>query len=284
MKSSSHVEEETISLSRVIKSPFTQTEEAKRIIGLKPLAGALQYFNDSVIESEDSEEKTIDVRQVEADAEEIIRNAEKEAISILRDAENKLQEIMHQIEIEKQNWEIEKDHWIESAKQDGYADGFESGKQDGINEFKTLIDTAKDTIRLSKQDYLKNVEQSETTILHLGLKAAEKIIGFTLELNEDVFLNLVKKVIKEVKDHQDVQIHVHPKYYSLLLSQKEEIKAYFNNPTTQIYIFPDDELNETDCIIESSFGRIDAGIDSQLNELKLKLLQILEGEMEDENC
>ena len=278
------MEEETISLSRVIKSPFTQTEEAKRIIGLKPLAGALQYFNDSVNESEDSEEKTIDVRQVEADAEEIIRNAEKEAISILRDAENKLQEIMHQIEIEKQNWEIEKDHWIESAKQDGYADGFESGKQDGINEFKTLIDTAQDTIRLSKQDYLKNVEQSETTILHLGLKAAEKIIGFTLELNEDVFLNLVKKVIKEVKDHQDVQIHVHPKYYSLLLSQKEEIKAYFNNPTTQIYIFPDDELNETDCIIESSFGRIDAGIDSQLNELKLKLLQILEGEMEDENC
>ena len=49
-------------------------------------------------------------------------------------------------------------------------------------------------------------------------------------------------------------------------------------------IFPDDDLKETDCIIESTFGRIDASVDSQLHELKLKLLQILEGEMEDEKC
>ncbi len=272
-------------MSKVIKSPYTQTEEGqKRIIQLKPLSGSLPYLDDSYNESEEIQEKTVDCKQAEAEAEEIIRNAEKEAISILRDAENKLQEIMHQIEVEKQNWEIEKEHWIEGAKQDGYAVGLESGKQDGINEFKTLINTAQDTVKLSKQDYLKNVVQSETTILHLGLKAAEKIIGFTMELNEDVFLNLVKQVIKEVKDQQDVQIHVHPLYYSLLISQKEEIKAYFNNPTAQIYIFPDDELNETGCIIESSFGRIDASIDSQLNELKLKLLQMLEGEMEDENC
>ncbi|HHW38879.1 MAG TPA: flagellar assembly protein FliH [Bacillales bacterium] len=272
-------------MSKVIKSPYTQTEDGnKRVIKLKPFTGELPYFADRYNESEETQEKTIDLRQVEAEAEEIIRNAEKEAILILRDAENKLQEIIHQVEVEKQNWNSEKEHWIETAKQDGYADGLEVGRQDGVHEFKTLIDTAKDNVILSKQDYLKNVEQSEATILHLGLKAAEKIIGFTLELNEDVFLNLVKQVIKEVKDHQDILIHVHPKYYGLLISQKEEIKAYFNNPTTQIYVFPDDELRETDCIIESSFGRIDASIDSQLNELKLKLLQILEGEMEDENC
>lgn len=270
-------------MSRVIKSPYTQTAEGKkRVIQLKPLKEELQYFDNSNNLSEEAPVKTIDLREVEVQAGEIIRNAEKEAISILRGAESELQEIIHQIEVEKQNWDIEKEHWIEGAKHDGYGAGFEAGKQDGLNEFKALINTAKDTVSISKQDYLKNVEQSETTILHLGLKAAEKIIGFTLELNEDVFLNLVKQVIKEVKDHQDVQIHIHPKYYGLLISQKEEIKAYFNNPTTELYIFPDDELKETDCIIESSFGRIDASIDSQLNELKLKLLQILEGEMEDE--
>lgn len=278
-------EGETISLSKVIKSPFTQTEEGqKRVIKLKPLTGELQDFDEYCIQSEGAPEKPTVLIEVEREAEDIIRNAEKEAISILMDAENKLQEIMHQIEVEKQNWDIEKDHWIEVAKQDGYAEGYETGRQDGFNEIKTLINNARDTVSQSKQDYLKNVEQSETTILHLGLKAAEKIIGFSLELNEDVFLNLVKQVIKEVKDNQDVQIHVHPKYYSLLTSQKEEIKAYFNNPTTQIYIFPDDDLKETDCIIESTFGRIDASVDSQLHELKLKLLQILEGEMEDEKC
>lgn len=271
-----------ISLSRVIKSPFTQTDEGnKRVISLKPLTADLSFFEvDNIIEED---EKKLDLKEVEAQAEAIIRDAEKEAITILKDAETKLQEMMHQIEVERQNWETEKEHWIEIAKQEGYTDGFDLGKQDGFNEYKTLIDIAKETVKLSKKDYLKNVEQAEMTILHLGLKTAEKIMGFTLDLNPDAFLNLVKRVIKEVKDHQDVQIHVHPMYYDLLISQKEEIKVFFNNPTTELYIFPDDELNQTDCIIESSFGRIDASIDSQLQEMKTKLLQILEGEMEDED-
>lgn len=271
-----------ILLSRVIKSPFAKTEEGNtRVISLKPFPCERTFFE----ENNDVDELTgneFDLKEAEEQAEAIIREAEKEALTILKEAESRLQEIMHQIETEKENWETEKEHWIEVAKQEGYTEGLNLGKHDGFNEYKMLINLAKETVDLSKQDYLKNIEQSETTILHLGLKTAEKIIGFTLDLNPETFLNLVKRVIKEVKDHQDVRIHIHPVYYDLLLSQKEEIKNFFTNPTTELYIIPNDELEQTDCIIESSFGRIDASVDTQLHEMKSKLLQLLEGEMEDE--
>lgn len=273
-----------ILLSRVIKSPYTQTTEGpKRVITLKPLTADLSFFDESSFQVE-AVDKKISLKDVESQAESIIRDAEKEAIAILKEAESQLQEMMHQVEVEKQNWENEKEHWIDLAKQEGYENGFVLGKQDGFNEYKSLIDLARETVALSKKDYLTNVEQSEITILHLGLKAAEKIMAFTLDVNPEAFLNVVKNVIKEVKDHQDVQIHVHPLYYDLLVSQKEEIKAFFSNPTTELYIYPDDELNQTNCIIESSFGRIDASIDTQLQEMKAKLLQILEGDSEDESC
>ncbi|WP_458413902.1 flagellar assembly protein FliH [Schinkia sp. CFF1] len=268
-------------MSKIIKSSFAQLEEGqKRILSLRPFSKDFRYFEEG--STNEIINKTSNIQEVDEKAEEIIREAEKEAINILKNAENKLHEMMHQIEIEKQNWDTEKEHWIEMAKNEGYEEGLNLGKQDGFNEYKTFIDLAKETVSLSKQDYEKNVEQAEMTILHLGLKTAEKIIGFTLDVNPEAFMNLVKRVIKEVKDHQDVQIHVHPLYYDLLISQKEEIKAFFTNPITELYIIPDDELEQTDCVIESSFGRIDASIDTQLHEIKMKLIQILEGDLEDE--
>jgi flagellar assembly protein FliH len=47
---------------------------------------------------------------------------------------------------------------------------------------------------------------------------------------------------------------------------------------TELYIFPDDELEESSCIIESENGRMDASVDSQLQEIKVKLTELLEGE------
>ncbi|NSL51185.1 flagellar assembly protein FliH [Calidifontibacillus erzurumensis] len=268
-------------MSRIIKSPYAQSDEGnKKVITLKPLTG--NFFEEKKTIDLTSEPNN-DIHEAEKKAEEILREAEEEALSILKDAEKKLNAILQQIESEKQNWEFEKQHLIETARQEGYQRGLELGKQDGFNEYKMLIDQAKETVDLSKNDYLKTVEEAERTILHLGLKAAEKIIGFTLDLNPEAFSNLVKKVIKEVRDHQDVKIYVHPKYYDLMISQKEELKTYFTNPLTELYIYPNEELNQTDCIIESSFGRIDASVDSQLRELKLKLLEMLDGDSNDEN-
>ena len=41
-------------------------------------------------------------------------------------------------------------------------------------------------------------------------------------------------------------------------------------------IFVNEDLENTDCYIETNHGRIVVGIDEQLNELRLKLREILE--------
>ncbi|WP_102346946.1 flagellar assembly protein FliH [Bacillus sp. Marseille-P3661] len=272
-------------MSRVIKANFTQGDaENKRIITLKPLAFQQNDMLEHNNEFDDHLEKPkMDIKEVEMEAARIVAEAEQKASTIIQQAQEKYNEMLHQIELERQSWDVEKEHWIEQAKQEGFAQGFEIGKQDGYSEYKGAIAEAQQTVLVAKDDYQKNIELSEMTILHLGLKTAEKIMGFTLDLNPDAFLNLVKRVIKEVKEHQNIQIHVHPAYYDLVVSQKAEIRALFTNPLTELYIYPDDELGQTSCIIESSFGRIDASIDNQLNEMKIKLLQLLEEDGDDES-
>ena len=45
---------------------------------------------------------------------------------------------------------------------------------------------------------------------------------------------------------------------------------------TEFYIYPDDELENDGCVIESSNGRLEASVDEQLEQIRIKLLEILE--------
>jgi flagellar assembly protein FliH len=45
---------------------------------------------------------------------------------------------------------------------------------------------------------------------------------------------------------------------------------------TDVSIYANAELNADDCYIESAFGRIDISIDTQLQQLKNQLLQLLD--------
>ncbi|MGM9956219.1 MAG: FliH/SctL family protein, partial [Peribacillus sp.] len=122
-----------------------------------------------------------------------------------------------------------------------------------------------------------HLESSESVILDIALNVAKKIIGQQLEAKEETFLSLVKGAIKEAREYREVQVHIHPSRYQSILSHKDEMIAIFPKEA-ELYIYPDDELDESSCIIESENGRIDASVDSQLLEIKAKLSELLEGE------
>ena len=47
---------------------------------------------------------------------------------------------------------------------------------------------------------------------------------------------------------------------------------------TEMYIYPDNDLAENACIIDTDGERIDASVDSQLHELKTKLFERFHGD------
>ena len=265
-----------ILLSKVIKSQFTRKESAqKRVISLKPLSLQTDTHLEP-IDEKNEEEHSIDLKEIEFKANEILENANQQAEAIKKEAENFYQDVLQQIDQEKQSWNEEKQYLIRQAEKEGFEKGFYEGKQQGFHEYKQLIEDAKKIIDLSQSDYQKHIENAEFTILQLGVKTAEKILAMTLDQDHEYFMNIVQKVIREVRDHSDIKLHVHPKYFELVIARKDELQALFHNPTSELYIFPDDEIEPDSCIVESSFGRIDASIDSQLIEIKKKLLELLE--------
>jgi flagellar assembly protein FliH len=252
-------------LSSIIKSQFTKDYTVReKTIQIKRFASIASNEQDEQVHQEQKADRTIQQALAKAEA------IEQQAQSMMLQAKN-------QIDAEKQQWEEEKRRMAEDAKQKGYEEGLRQGKQEGLQAYQSLVAEAQEMIDLTKKDYYSYIQSSEEVILNLGFEIAEKIIGQQLEEDREKFLSLVKTAIKEVREHREIHLFVSTCYYSVVHERKEELLSLLNGEMN-LFIYPDEELAETACVIESSFGRIDASVDSQLDEIKRRLLELLKEE------
>ncbi|NMO77344.1 MULTISPECIES: flagellar assembly protein FliH [Niallia] len=252
-------------MSRLIKSRYSIPDHAKqKVISIKHLDSVDPNF-------EQSREVT------QAEYNKMLEIAHQEAETIRMQAIEEAERIRVQLSSEKQNWDIEKVNLIEEAKANGFQIGFEEGKHVGYNEASQYIQQARDTVNASKMDYGKYLQSAESTILELAIEVAEKIINDKIKEDEQNFLSVVQNALKEVRKQREIQLHVPPIYYELVLAEKEELLQLFPIKPS-LFVFPDESLEENGCIIETANGRLDASIDTQLFMIKEKLLEVLESE------
>jgi flagellar assembly protein FliH len=264
-KSSLPGAEEMILLSKILKSSWGyQQKRSARVITIREVSTT--ELND-----ESAADTGLDNGQ-------LLVKARQEADEIMEKAEYEAKKLKEQLEQEKLSWKQEKESLMEQAYQEGYERGIEQGRQDGYKEYKTLLQSAKNVVEQSKMEAQKNIIQSEKVILELAMKTAEKILGTVLEKDEELFSSLVKRSFKEIKDSREVEVHVHPSRYEFLLSQKEELEAIFP-AVVELYLYPDEDLDINDCIIETIHGRLDASVDSQLFKIRQTLMEMFEGDL-----
>nr|WP_295970449.1 flagellar assembly protein FliH [uncultured Bacillus sp.] len=251
-------------MSRLIKPIWSYPEKTeKKVITLK-MVGQPEL---ALHKHEEEYAKTPD---------EILNEAKMEAKQITDRAQAEYDTVLADIQKQRNDWSREKERFISQAMEEGYQAGWQEGQQQGYLEYQQLIKDAQQIIAVAKTDYMAYLDSSEKIILELSLKIAEKILAEKIE-EEGSFLSLVKRAIKEIKECQDIRLHIHPQNYEYVQSHKEELLSTFSHQAN-LFIYPDEELPPGDCVIESEIGRIDAGIDTQLSEIKQCLTELLESE------
>ncbi|WP_378932149.1 flagellar assembly protein FliH [Metabacillus herbersteinensis] len=250
-------------MSRLIKSQFTNRNDREKF------SISVNTVRDLLEDSIETVDPSVSLR-----AQKVIHNAENEAKELIQRSHQQLDEVLRSIDQERAAWQEERELIIEQAKQEGYAEGLELGRQEAERMHVEFIEESRKIVTLAKQDYEDKVQSAEETILTLSVKLAEKILASEIDQSQERFTEIIKKALKEVKEYVDIKIHVHPINYQLLLSQKTELTLLITNES-DLLIYADEEMDEKSCYIESPFGRIDASIDTQLQQLKDQLLLIL---------
>ncbi|MFQ3543333.1 flagellar assembly protein FliH [Halobacillus rhizosphaerae] len=242
-----------------------------KVIKIKPVAlKESSHKRDDHSEEWLREQAQLTYQQAEAELE----KAKSEAEKVLTESRNQLQQ-------EKKMWLEEKEIRLAEAKEEGYKDGFEAGKTEGYQQYKDLIQQANALIKKADENYHEVLDSSEEEIIEIAVKSSEKILHKTIESDPQIFANIVKEVIKEVHDQPEISVFVNPEQYPFIQSLTSELNAVIDS-RSRLTVYMRESLSLYDCTIESPFGRIEAGIDSQLNEIRERLTDLAQEERSDE--
>ncbi|MNU63061.1 flagellar assembly protein H [compost metagenome] len=228
------------------------------------------------LKNEEAEETR---RQMLSDAKEF---AERQVRDASEEAERILAEAREQIEMWWQERREQDEHLIEAVKSEGFNQGYEEGKEEALRtlqiEINEMMQEATAVLEQAYQAKDQIIQEAEPFLVDLSTSIAEKVIDRQLSLEPEYTLDLIKRNLARKRDQSILTLCVAPSEFSFVQGAREELSLVIDSQA-ELQILPDSTVKDRGCVIRSSFGSIDARIDTQLTEIKKELMRIsLQGE------
>jgi len=159
----------------------------------------------------------------------------------------------------------------EIAEQEAYLKGFAKGEKAGIELGKKQIDPVllnfrqalSELEKVKKQIYLK----AEKETVGLALAVAKKIVCHEIVTNQEVVLDVVKKALKQVMDHEKIVIKMNPSDLRFIESADVRVTK-LDDDLEDVTLQADNAIQNGGCIIETGLGQIDARIEKQIQAVE----------------
>lgn len=205
----------------------------------------------------------------------LLHEAEEQIASTKEVLAQEIEQTKQYVDEQLKTWQEQKIAYQQAAYDEGFMQGLEEGRNKAIADMQQSLSIANETIQVAHENATNYLQHQEQVILELAIRTAERIIGTKLEEEEELFLSVVKRGLKEVREMKEIKLYVSPIYFKLVSNNRDELASIFP-VDVPFMIFVDEDMNDTDCYIETNHGRIVVSIDEQLKELRLKLVEILD--------
>ncbi|MCZ8536911.1 FliH/SctL family protein [Paenisporosarcina quisquiliarum] len=245
-----------------------------------------------IIQTKKIENKTVDIKEQEIDP--VLQ--QQNLIMEIKALEIQYSELQRQMKNEMDSAQSEIDQWwsekqyqaqeearrlAKEASEQGFKAGFEQGTLFAEEEFRQKRMEMQVLIETAYEEKAKIVQESESFLLSLSVRVAEKVIKKELKQHDDQLLNIVKQALRQIEESEDVVMQVSLEDYPIILPFLEELKTYVK-ADSEFKLIPVANLSKGGCMIHTASGSYDATIDSQLQEIKKHLLAYCEEKTNDE--
>jgi flagellar assembly protein FliH len=168
-------------------------------------------------------------------------------------------------------------HLIEAIKSEGYEQGYNEGRLKAEEELQKKIEEMiiESQTVLEEAYRVKNqiIQEAEPFLVELSTAIAEKVIGKQLTIESGYMIDLIRKNLSRKREQGVITLCVSPMNYEYVQAAREELSLSIDSQA-ELKIIPDVTVKDSGCVIRSSFGSIDARIDTQLVEIKKELIRI----------
>lgn len=214
-------------------------------------------------QDEEQEQEQVDYKAL---GEEIINKAKAEADMIIKEALLEAKDIIKNASVDVENL---KQQVSEEARAEGYETGLAQAKQ----EYEALIKEAQDIKTQAGIDYKKILDSLEEDSVNTILDIAKKVISKELECKQNILL-LVKDAFEKCSKDRKAILKLSEHDFDFVNEHKDELESMLER-SEEIEIKKDLSLKEGGCIIETSFGSIDASVDTKLEKIENDFKDIL---------
>ncbi|WP_274361483.1 FliH/SctL family protein [Paenibacillus thermotolerans] len=230
------------------------------------------------------------MRPYEEEAEKLLSDAKAAAEEQLKLATEETLRMREAAAAEIEQWwnerRIEDIKVVEESRssgfEEGYKEGLEHAERQVMDRYDSLIQEAVHLIEEAHRMKESIIAEAEPFLVELSLGIARKIIGQHVEGSPEWTVAHVKRTLERRREKGVITLCVAPSQFGKMQDARAELSLSIDSQA-ELQIVPDHTVDEGGCVVRTSFGSVDARIDTQLAEIKKVLLEVaLSGETGDE--
>ncbi|MDE5588325.1 MAG: hypothetical protein K2J60_04175 [Acetatifactor sp.] len=211
----------------------------------------------------DAEESNIIKSRESAD--QIMENAQAAAQTTLAAAQAEAEAIRQEARTQA---EAEKNRVFAEAQQQGYSEGFAKAQA----EAEAIRREYKEKEEQLDLYYQQQIEELEPQMVDTISAIYEHILHVDFQSYREILGHLISDTLRKMEGGHDFMVHVSKEDYPYISMQKKEILAGAVAANCNVEVVEDLTLAKNQCLIETDSGIYDCGLETQLDELKRKLM------------
>lgn len=153
------------------------------------------------------------------------------------------------------------------AYHQGYSDGREAGMEVARKEVTPKIRDLDEALRELDRIKKEFSQTLEKEALSLALAVAKKVVGYEMQRNANAIVQVIRQALQKVVDDGNIRVRVHPSQIQTIENARSEF-ADLVPKTETIVLEADQSLTPGGCLIETSFGDIDARLETQFQVIE----------------
>lgn len=187
-------------------------------------------------------------------------------------ARNELAGLQAQIEQEKEQAQLEIDQMKAKAFEEANEQGYQEGYRKGLDSVQELQKQCEDERLQQEQEYQKKLEEMEPLMVDTLCDVYSHIFKVEAKEHKELVLKLLQDTLLKVDGTGSIIVHVAKEDYAYVQEQKGALLEEAGMQSGSVEIVSDAALARAQCMIETEGGVYDCSLDTELAELKRRLM------------
>jgi flagellar assembly protein FliH len=149
--------------------------------------------------------------------------------------------------------------------------GYDLGREETRSQLESVAESFVKALEELAEFRARLRDRYERELLELALGVARKVVHHELAERPAIWLGMIRAAVQRAVDRERIRVRVPPALLAFLRDALPELRASLGD-VKELTVVEDPALPETGCVVESQFGEIDAGLDTQLDACRRALV------------